>query len=112
MIDDPVKTESLLDQLKENLPFTAILSPSPVATLRERSAFQDVPPRGEVTLLHYAGDEGGIICRLDLGIGAGGNALFTSITHLLFDRQTPMAREIAAYQKHRIKKLRRQGIPL
>src|ERR1700730_14870729 len=32
-----------------------------------------------------------------------------SITHLAFDRRLPVARKIAAYQKHRIKHLRRDG---
>ena len=32
---------------------------------------------------------------------------FVSITHLTFDRRLPLAREIAAYQKHRIKRIRR-----
>jgi hypothetical protein len=31
-----------------------------------------------------------------------------SITHLDFDRRLPLAREIIAYQKRRMKKLRRQ----
>jgi hypothetical protein len=30
-----------------------------------------------------------------------------SITHLLFDRRLPLAREIANYQKDRVKRLRR-----
>jgi hypothetical protein len=34
---------------------------------------------------------------------------FTSITHLKFDPRLPLAREITAYQKHRVKKLRRQA---
>jgi hypothetical protein len=33
---------------------------------------------------------------------------FTSITHLRFDPRLPLAREIAAYQTHRVKRLRRQ----
>jgi len=32
-----------------------------------------------------------------------------SITHLAFDRRLPVAREIAAYQKHRIKRIRREN---
>ncbi len=32
-----------------------------------------------------------------------------SITHLAFDRRLPVARKIAAYQKHHIKRLRRDG---
>jgi hypothetical protein len=33
-----------------------------------------------------------------------------SITHLTFDRRLPVAREIAAYQKHRIKRIRRDNV--
>ncbi len=32
-----------------------------------------------------------------------------SVTHLAFDRRLPVARKIAAYQRHRIKHLRRDG---
>jgi hypothetical protein len=33
-----------------------------------------------------------------------------SITHLFFDRRLPIARDIAAYQKHRIKRIRRNNV--
>jgi hypothetical protein len=33
---------------------------------------------------------------------------FASITHLRFDARLPVARDIAAYQKHRVKRLRHQ----
>jgi hypothetical protein len=33
-----------------------------------------------------------------------------SITQLAFDRRLPVAREIAAYQKHRIKRIRRNNV--
>jgi hypothetical protein len=35
--------------------------------------------------------------------------LFVSITQLRFASTAPLAREIAAYQKHRMKRLRRLG---
>ena len=35
-------------------------------------------------------------------------AVYTSITHLRFDPRLPLAREITAYQKHRVKRLRSQ----
>jgi hypothetical protein len=49
------------------------------------------------------------VCKLSVE-GKLDNKLefFTSITHLDFDRRSPLAREIAAYQKHRVKKLRQQ----
>lgn len=111
MIDDPAKAAHLLERLKECLPFPTTLSAPLMAMLRQRAAVKDVPAQAEVTQLHYAGDEGGIVCGLALPIETGGKVVFTSITHLLFDRRMPLAREIAVYQKHRVKRLRRQGSP-
>jgi hypothetical protein len=47
------------------------------------------------------------MCRLDLGRETEEEA-FASIAHLRFDARLPLARDIAAYQKHRVKRLRRQ----
>ncbi len=57
--------------------------------------------------LRYMCDDGGIVCKLDLG-PAIDNEAHVSITHLRFDTRLPLARAIAAYQKHRVKRLRRQ----
>jgi hypothetical protein len=53
------------------------------------------------------GDEGGIMCRLDFAHETE-KAAFVSITHLRFDPHLLLARDITAYQKHRVKRLRRQ----
>ena len=68
-----------------------------------------LPPRCQITWIHYAGDEGGILCKLDFGQEDTDQAFFVSITHLTFDRRLPLAREIAAYQKHRVKRIRRSS---
>ena len=47
------------------------------------------------------------MCRLDFEREIE-TATFASITHLRFDARLPVARDIAAYQKHRVKHLRRQ----
>jgi len=50
------------------------------------------------------------MCKLSAEGEAGNKlALVTSITQLDFNRRLPLAREIAAYQKRRAKKLRRQA---
>jgi hypothetical protein len=49
----------------------------------------------------------GILCRLAFDADIGPRAFIVSITHLLFDRRSSLAREIARYQKHRVKRLRR-----
>lgn len=60
-----------------------------------------------ITDLDDAGDEGGITCHLAReGANATGRLVVTSIAHVDFDPRLPLAREIAAYQKHRIKRLK------
>jgi hypothetical protein len=107
MIDNPATAMDLLDQLLAALPVPARLTPEVRASLSSNNAGAPVPPDGAITALHYMGDEGGIVCRLDLGVGMK-NETFVSITHLRFDPRLPLARKIAAYQKHRVKHLRRQ----
>jgi hypothetical protein len=51
---------------------------------------------------------GGILCGLDIGGAETQAAHVVSITHLTFDRRVPLSREIEAYQRHRIKKLKQQ----
>jgi hypothetical protein len=45
---------------------------------------------------------------LDIGGPNTAVAHLVSITHLTFNRNIPLAREIEAYQRHRNKKLKRQ----
>jgi hypothetical protein len=54
------------------------------------------------------GDEGGIACCLDIGGLETTAAHIVSITHLVFERRSPLFREIDAYQRRRIKKLKQQ----
>jgi hypothetical protein len=42
------------------------------------------------------------MCHLALDENTGSNVFVVSITHLAFDPRLPLAREIAAYQKHPI----------
>ena len=107
MIDNPVTTMELLEQLERALPLPARLTPELRATLGNQNAAGPVPPDCTITGLHYAGDEGGIVCKLDLGANLESQA-FVSITHLRFDPRLPLSRKITDYQKHRVKRLRRQ----
>jgi hypothetical protein len=107
VIDHPDHVERLVDNLNAALPVPARVTPELQATLRKQNGIE-VPASGIVTWISYAGDEGGIMCRLDTGADTA-NAVFTSITHLRFDPRLPLAREIVAYQKHRVKRLRRRS---
>jgi hypothetical protein len=107
MIDNPVTTVELREQLERALPLPARLTPESRALLSNQNAGAPVPPDCTITGLHYLGDEGGIVCKLDLGANVRSQA-FVSITHLRFDPRLPLARKITAYQKHRVKRLQRQ----
>ena len=105
MIDNLRKVERLLARLRPNLPLAATMTPA-LATLvwDERP---DLKPSKNCSVmgLDYSGDPGGIMCRLDFK-NRNEAAFVVSITQLSFDRRQPQAREIAVYQKHRIKRIR------
>jgi hypothetical protein len=61
-----------------------------------------------VSDLSYAGDEGGIVCHM-LSSEEGGGALVVSLTQVHVPRSLPFAAAVADYQKHRVKKLKKQG---
>ncbi len=46
------------------------------------------------------------MCKLDFG-PAQENAIYTALTHLRFDPRLPLTRDITAYKKHRVKRIRR-----
>jgi hypothetical protein len=107
VIDNPLQAHLLMAKLKAALPLPALATPPLLAQLHEQAPGRDLSPRCQIPGIHYAGDEGGILCKLDFGHEDDREVLLVSITHLTFDRRLPLAREIAAYQKHRIKRIRR-----
>jgi hypothetical protein len=109
MIDDPDKTERLFAALEASLPIETRLSASLIRSLSERTPDMAIPENCSVVSIFYLADEGGILCALDIG-GPNTEAVHVvSITHLTFERKIPLFRQIDAYQRHRIKKLRRQA---
>lgn len=56
--------------------------------------------------MNYAGDEGGIVCALEFSQREGEGVCVISITYLDFARGNPLYRDIRAYKKRRIKRLR------
>ncbi len=111
MIDNPDQLIRVIARMRAALPLSAMASPELLGIVRKQSPGKDIPHRVRVTRVDYAGDEGGIVCGLDFGGEGDSRAFFVSITHLIFTHATPLAREIAAYQKHRMKRLRRLGVP-
>jgi len=110
VIDNQDQVERLLRKLTEVLPLSALATPALMANLRGRSSAAKITLDCKVTEVMYAGDEGGIMCHLTFDEEEREEVfVFVSITHLAFDRRLPVAREIAAYQKHRIKRIRRDN---
>ena len=112
MIDNPDQVERLLAELRAALPLPARMTPRLLATVRDQDPGTPLAAVCRIARVDYAGDEGGIVCHLERDGGdEKGKLIVTSITHLEFDPRLPLAREIAAYQKHRIKRLRRTHQP-
>ena len=105
MLDHPEKTARLLADLKAAVPFKVVLTPQLAAHLRAEQVAAAVQTEHTVSDLSYAGDEGGIVCHL---ANAGG-AIAVSLTHVLVPRSMPISSAVLRYQKHRVKKLKKQG---
>ena len=108
MIDEPRKTELLMTVLKESLPIPVIVPPKLARELPEKSPALSISGRCNVIDVLYSGDVGGILCSIDIGGRDAEKVLLVSITHLAFSRNFPLFREIEAYQRHRVKKLKKQ----
>jgi hypothetical protein len=108
MIDDPDKTSRLFDALKASLPVEARLRASLIQLLSETNPGLTTPTKCDVVEVFYAGEEGGILCRLQLGQPDDHAAHVVSITHLVFERKLPFFRHIDAYQRHRVKKIKQR----
>ena len=107
MLDNPEKTERLLAALKAAAPFDVNLGPELINYLRAENLVGANGMPHTVFDLSYAGDEGGIMCHMSRSDETG-KALVVSLTHIQVLRSMPLARAVADYQKHRVKKLKRQ----
>jgi hypothetical protein len=108
MLDNPEKTSELITELKAALPFEVELTPEVIESLRMGKSKLVVKPLQIVSDVSYLGDEGGIMCHIISG-EASGNAIVISITHVRIHRKQLLAKPVFDYQKHRVKKLKKQG---
>jgi hypothetical protein len=110
VIDNQDQAVRLLRKLTEVLPLSALAIPALLAHLRGRSSAAKITLDCVATKVFYLGDEGGITCHVTFDEEEKEEVFLVSITQLAFDRRLPVAREIAAYQKHRIKRIRRNNM--
>jgi hypothetical protein len=107
MLDHPKKTKPLLAALKAALPFEVDIAPHIVAEFSADHPALAVGTPVAVSDVLYAGDDGGIMCAIILPEDE--EALVVSLTFVRNPRPARLAAPIAAYQRHRRKKLRKQG---
>jgi hypothetical protein len=108
MLDHPEKTARLLAALKADSPFEVELTEWLVKYLRAQDDVMAHQTCHIVSGLSYAGDEGGIVCHM-LPSKEGEVDLVVSLTQVHVPRSLPFAAAVADYQKHRVKKLKKQG---
>jgi hypothetical protein len=83
MIDDPCKTEQLMSSLEAALPLESRIGPQFAAVLQNKIPNLKPLQRCQISQVLYTGDEGGIVCGLDLPAAAGKEVYLASITHLV-----------------------------
>ena len=89
------------------VPFDVELMPALIKLLQTENIATLNETRQTVSDVSYAGDEGGIVCHIVPPDRR--EALVVSLTHLRVSRTMPLASAVVDYQKHRVKKLKKQS---
>jgi hypothetical protein len=107
MLDQPEKTARLLSTLKAAVPFEVELTRPVAEELQSENVAAAKRARHVVTDVSYAGDIGGIMCHIVPPDRR--EAIVVSLTYVRVPHSMSRAAVIASYQKHRLKKLRKQN---
>ncbi len=108
MLDNPNNTFELITKLKAALPFEVELTPEVIESLRTGEPAAVVKPQQVVSDVSYLGDEGGIMCHI-IPKESSVNPIVISITHVRMSRKQLLAKAVFNYQKHRVKKIKKQN---
>ena len=106
MLDKPEKTRKLMDILDAAVPFEIALMPDLIKHLARQQNPIAIKSIETVSKVSYLGDPGGIMCHIQPE-GAE-NAVVVSLTHVRVPGTLPFAAAVIDYQKHRMKKLKKQ----
>ena len=107
MLDKSEKTRDLIAILEAALPFEVALMPELIEQLARQEKPVVLKPIETVSKISYLGDMGGIVCCVQPEDTE--SMIVVSLTHVRVSRKLPFATAVLDYQKHRVKKLRRQG---
>jgi hypothetical protein len=107
MLDKPEKTRELMAILETATPFEVALMPDLIEDLARQQKPVVVKPIETVSGVSYLGDMGGIACHVRPE--DADSVIVVSLTHVRVPRTAPFAAEVLAYQRHRIKKLKKRS---
>jgi len=99
-------SETLIEGMKQYLPIPARFTEDSYQYLKQKGIYTDTNREIRISNVFYSGDEGGIVCAIE---GDEKEVLIVSLTHLIIKPDHPLSDKIVAYQKKRIKRLRRYG---
>lgn len=95
-------SQSLVSRLQRFLPLRAYGRPPLIGMLRKHSPDMTASSRLMVTNVYDAGDQSGLMCKIDFAPGAARRPiLVVPITLLAFDRRHPISRDVAEYRRRR-----------
>ncbi len=97
---------TLLEEMKQYLPIPA--RPTKEICKASSQEGRHLDPNQEIDIVDVfdSGDTGGIVCVIG---GDEKQLLVISLTHLIIKPDHPLSDKIAAYQKKRVRRLRRRG---
>jgi len=106
MLDKPAKTYELIDLLEAAVPFEVALTPDLIEHLARQQKPIAIRSIETVSKVSYLGDAGGIMCHIQPKDAE--SAVVISLTHVRVRTSLPFAAAVLDYQKHRMKKLKKQ----
>jgi hypothetical protein len=106
MLDKPERTRELMDVLDAAVPFEVALMPDLIEHLARQQNPVAIKSVETVSKVSYLGDVGGIICHIQPEEAE--SAVVVSLTHVRVGPTLHFAAAVLDYQKHRVKKLKKQ----
>lgn len=98
------ESEALIEEMKQYLPIPVLPTEELCQALCQKGTGLDPDMEMDITNVFDSGDAGGIVCAIE---GDEKEVLVISLTHLIIKPDHPLSDKIAAYQKKRVRSLRR-----
>ena len=106
LLDKLGKTLELIAEMRAAAPFQVELTEPVIAALSEGPGAVRVSARQTVSRVDYAGDQGGIMCGMDIDDGRE-HLVVVSLTQVRLPASLPFAAAAREYQKRRTKKIKK-----